>query len=290
MSAAVHTRELSIAAPGAELVARLFEPETGATGLPVLLCGATGVRQRFYTAFAEWLCEQGHPVMSFDYRGIGDSLHGVSVRNSRVRKQDWGELDMPAALDTLLTETGVGQAVLLGHSAGGQLVGLMPNHARLAGVVAVSGSSGYVANLYPRTRWAARLLFGLYMPMTGALLGYVPARIIGWGEDLPRGVARQWGYWCSSPGYVENDFGKSIAQHYYAEIQVPIVALNASDDPIATPANIDDLLRLFPNAPQTKRSLQPHRFGLARIGHIDMFRRRCSVLWPEVLAAIRTFA
>ena len=43
---------------------------------PVLICPATGITQHFYQAFAEWLTTQGYDVLSFDFRGIGRSLHG----------------------------------------------------------------------------------------------------------------------------------------------------------------------------------------------------------------------
>ena len=39
----------------------------------MLICPATGVPQRFYFRFAAWLAAQGHTVLVFDYRGIGQS-------------------------------------------------------------------------------------------------------------------------------------------------------------------------------------------------------------------------
>ena len=37
---------------------------------------ATGITKNFYHTFAEWLNQQGYNVLSFDFRGIGQSLHG----------------------------------------------------------------------------------------------------------------------------------------------------------------------------------------------------------------------
>ena len=253
----------------------------------VLICGATGVRQRFYAAFAGWLAEQGYAVLTFDYRGIGDSLRGAHPRHSRARKQDWGEHDMPTALDALAQRHPGLPLFLVGHSVGGQLIGLMPNHGLLSGVVQVAASSGYVGGIRRPTRWAARLLLALYIPLTSRLFGYAPAKRIGWGEDLPPGIARQWARWCLRPGYVLNGFEREIREHYYDEFRAPIVSLTASDDPIATRANVDDLLRLFTRAPQHRRRLEPAGYGLKRIGHIDLFRPALSRLWPEVLAGLR---
>lgn len=270
---------------GLSLAASHFaHPEARAA---VLICGATGVRQRFYAAFASWLVEQGYAVLCFDYRGVGDSLQGAHPRSLKVRKQDWGELDMPAALDWLAQRYPGRPLLLLGHSAGGQLIGLMPNHGLLSGIVQVASSSGYVGNIRWPTRWAAQLLLSLYIPATGCLLGYTPAKRIGWGEDLPAGVARQWARWCLSPGYVLNGFEREIRHHYYDEVRAPICSIAASDDPIATADNVEDLLRLYTQAPLRRLRLEPARYGLRRIGHIDLFRPALARLWPEVLAALQ---
>ncbi|WP_411888294.1 alpha/beta fold hydrolase [Hydrocarboniphaga effusa] len=253
----------------------------------VLICGATGVRQRFYANFATWLASQGYAVLTFDYRGIGDSLHNAHPRQSRARKQHWGEYDMPAALDALAQRHPGVPLLLIGHSVGGQLVGLMPNHDRLDGVVQVASSSGYVGGIRMPTRWAARLLLALYVPATVRLLRYTPAKRIGWGEDLPAGVARQWARWCLRPGYVLNGFEHEVQHHYYDEFRAPIVSIAASDDPIATRRNVDDLLRLFTQAPQQRLCLEPNEFGLQRIGHVDWFRPALSRLWPEMLTGLQ---
>ncbi len=252
----------------------------------VLLCSATGVRQHFYAPFANWLAEHNYVVLTFDYRGIGKSLAGAHVRSVKTTKQDWGELDMPAALDWLAAAYPGVPLHLIGHSAGGQLIGLMPNFHKLTSVVQFAASSGYIANLRRPTRWIARFLLAGYIPLTAHCLGYVPAKLIGWGEDLPAMVATQWARWCLSPGYISNDFGREIKRHYYNDFDIPIRAIYACDDPIATQANIDDLLRLFPKALIRKIRLDPTQFGLQSIGHIDAFRPRLAVLWPQILAAL----
>ncbi|MDB5985606.1 MAG: putative alpha/beta hydrolase [Nevskia sp.] len=284
-TSAASYRSVTIQAAGAALAGRFYRATAAASSEPILLCSATGVTQGFYTAFAEWLAAKGYSVLTFDYRGIGESLSERHVKFSAARKQDWGQLDMPAALDCLLAETGASHAHLIGHSAGGQLFGLMPNHAKIRSVLAVASSTGYVGGLRAPTRWAARALLSLFIPISCAVLGYAPSKIIGWGEDLPRGVALQWSRWCLRPGYVENDFGAAIKTHYYREVAAPIVAIHAADDPIATSANVADLLRLFPRATKRSQQIEPAEFGLQSIGHIDIFRRRCAAAWPKLLPA-----
>ena len=120
-----------------------FLQATGASGgLPVLLSPATGVKQHFYLRFARWLAAQGHDVLVFDYRGIGLSLHGP-LKDCRATLAEWGQLDQVAALDWLVARTGVPGVVLVGHSAGGQMIGLLPNHQRVARLVGVAASTGW---------------------------------------------------------------------------------------------------------------------------------------------------
>ena len=55
-----------------------------------------------------------------------------------------------------------------------------------------------------------------------------------------------------------------------------------TDDPIATPENVDDMLRLYQNASVTRHRIDPRAYGLKRIAHIDFFRTRNATLWPMV--------
>jgi predicted alpha/beta hydrolase len=194
---------------------------------------------------------------------------------------------MPAALDWLRQRTGAERIDLIGHSAGAQLVGLMPNRESLRRVVMVAGSTGYVGSIRMPMRLMAEFILRVYLPLTATVLGYSPARRIGLGEDLPAGVARQWARWCRKPGYIENAFGREVSRAGYDQFRIPIFALHASDDPIATPANVQDLLRLFPQAPKETRLVEPRSFGYPSIGHIDYFRRSRSQIWPLVTQWLR---
>jgi predicted alpha/beta hydrolase len=275
------------AADGTLLGGRFYPAAEARRSNPVLLCPATGVSQRFYGPFARWLAQQGSDVLTFDYRGIGASLRETHVRLSPARKQDWGQLDMPAALDWLRQRSGADAVDLVGHSAGGQLIGLMPNHAAIRRVLMVSASSGHVWGLRMPYRIVAYGYLRVYLPVTARLLGYSPSHAIGMGEDLPAGVARQWSRWCLGRGYVANEFGRGITRHYYDEFRAPILSLYSNDDSIATPRNVDDLLRLFPSAPKQTVCLDPRAFGFKGFGHVDFFRTSRAAAWPLALDWLR---
>jgi predicted alpha/beta hydrolase len=264
-----------------------FLPASGSTpGLPVLLSPATGVRQQFYLRFASWLAAQGHDVMVFDYRGIGLSLQG-RLQDSQATLAEWGQQDQVAALDWLLQRTGSEQVALLGHSAGGQMMGLLPNHERVARVVGVSASTGWFRGMRLGFRIPAWAVLRGLIPMGILLKGYGPCSAVGLGEDLPATVARQWGQWCAAGGYASNAVRGQPAKDFHAKVRTPITVLRATDDDIATTATVADLLRLYPNAPRDVKPLAPADFGYQSIGHIDFFRPTRDRLWPVMAAALR---
>jgi predicted alpha/beta hydrolase len=248
----------------------------------VLICGATGIRQHLYFNFCQWLNDSGYSALCFDYRGIGQSLH-KPLSQVTAKKQDWGELDMPAALEWLAQKNPRIPLHLVGHSAGGQLIGLMPNHAKLSSVVQVGSSTGFVNNIRFPDRLMAKFLLCFYGPVMARILGYVPIKVLGWGEDLPLGVAQQWAQWCLNPGYVSNSFGNDIKAHFYDDFKAPILSIAATDDAIATEANIDAMLCLFPNAKTKQIRVAPEDYGLKEIGHIDFFRSKSQKMWPLII-------
>lgn len=273
-------------ADGERLHGHFLPASGGEPGLPVLVCPATGVKQHFYLRFAAWLAAQGHDVLVFDYRGIGLSLRG-RLKDSRATLAEWGQLDQAAALDWLLARTGQAQAVLLGHSAGGQMIGLLPNHHRVARLVGVSASTGWFGSMRPAFRLKAHFGLRFLLPVGTLFKGYAPAAAVGLGENLPAAVARQWGQWCVAGGYAVNAIRGRPEQDFHAEVQTPITVLHAEDDDIANPGSVADLFRTLPAAPKQALRVKPARHGLKRLGHIDWFRSSHQAVWPLMARAIR---
>lgn len=255
-------------------------------GLPVLLAPATGVKQHFYLRFARWLAAQGHDVLVFDYRGIGLSLHGP-LADCKATLAQWGQRDQVAALDWLLARTGSEKAVLLGHSAGGQMIGLLPNHDRIDRLVGVSASTGWFKGMRLAFALKARLgLLGL-MPLGIRLKGYAPTSAIGLGENLPAEVARQWGQWCAAGGYATNAVRNRPEDDFHADVRSFVTVLYAEDDDIATAATVADLMRTLPAAPRQILRVSPQEHGLPTLGHLDWFRQSHQAVWPLLARAVR---
>lgn len=267
-----------------------FYPKNASTSvaqkLPILIGAATGIKQGFYQKFAEYLASQGHDVFTFDFRGIGDSLY-EAIAQSKATITDWGRYDLPAALETLLTKAQAPQAILLGHSAGGQLLGLMHNHNKVAKVVAVAGSSGNLKGLKGRTKLMAPLMFNVVFPASSLLKGFAATKMFGMGENLPKGVGAEWRRFCSRPGYAINALGNSVHTHFYDAIQTPIVSIHASDDEIATERNVKDFLSTFPTTQTDLITLKPSDYGYKHIGHMAMFKASHHKLWSVIERELR---
>ena len=272
-------------ADGQRLQGHFFAARGDAAAQPVLISPATGVRQQFYWRFADWLASQGHATLVFDYRGIGLSLDG-RLADSRARLVDWGLLDQVAALQWLLARSGAAQVVLVGHSAGGQMIGLLPIHDRISRVVGVAASTGWFGGMRLAFRLKAWFGLRLLVPIGTLFRGYAPTAWLGLGENLPAQVARQWGQWCAAGGYATNAVRAGLATDFHAAVRTPLIVLHAEDDDIANPTTVRDLLRTLPGSPRATLRVKPSDHGLRGIGHLDWFRQSHQALWPLLRRAV----
>ncbi len=262
------------------LAATVYRPKDEVKAA-VMIAPATGIKRQFYHNFATYLAASGFGVITFDNEGIGESL------SSNLAKCDaslisWGRHDMPAVLDALQDEFADATYHLIGHSAGGQLIGLMTNYKALTSVFNVACSSGQIKNMDMPYKLKAMGFMDAFIPLTNLTLGYTPADKIGMGEPLPRGVARQWREWCNGAGYIKTAFGKSIHTHFYDELDMPALWLGFSDDEIANSKNIDDMIRVFSKMPVEKYYFDPEEFGLNSIGHMRYFSSKTNAKVPQL--------
>ena len=262
------------------LAATVYRPKDEVKAA-LMIAPATGIKRQFYHNFATYLAASGFGVLTFDNEGIGESLSS-DLAKCDASLISWGRHDMPAALDALQDEFSDVTYHLIGHSAGGQLIGLMPNYKALTSVFNVACSSGQIKNMDMPYKLKAMGFMDAFIPLTNLTFGYTPADKIGMGEPLPRGVARQWREWCNGAGYIKTDFGKSIHTHFYDEIDIPALWLGFSDDEIANSKNIDDMIRVFSKMPVEKRFFEPKEFGLNSIGHMRYFSSKTNAKAPQL--------
>jgi predicted alpha/beta hydrolase len=273
----IHTIELQ---SGAGLVLRTFEP-AGAPLAAVVLPSAMGVTQNFYARFAEWLAARGYLAATFDYRGIGQSAP-ASLRGFEIDIRDWATQDCAAVIDFMKARAPQLPLYWVGHSLGGQLLGLIPNRERIDRVVTIATGNGYWLENSWQTRRFVWWLWFVIAPLALRVVGYFPGKRLRKVGDLPRGVMAQWRRWCLNREYVVGVEGES-ARRSYASVRTPMLSLSFTDDEMMSEQGIRSMHRLYANAPIEYRRIAPRDVGAPRIGHFGFFRSQFeSTLWPLV--------
>jgi predicted alpha/beta hydrolase len=278
----VNPAPFTLRAPdGRELAAHWFAaPERRAV---IVLSGATGIPQSFYFKLAQYAADRGYDVLVYDYRGIGLSAP-PDLAAEPARMSDWGLLDMRAALDAGAERAQGLPIATLGHSVGGQFLGLLKNHSLASAHVQIATSVGYWRWEEAPFKYLAWWFWRVHGPLMLAIKGYIPSGG-GWaGLPLPRGVYEEWRRWCLRTDHFGPDLPIYLSDHVFAEIRAPLLNVGFTDDPIATRRTVDELNRFYPNAARESRWYSPAEAGSKRIGHEGFFAsRHRDTLWRPVL-------
>ena len=221
------------------LGASLFLPR-GAKRHGVLINSAAAVPRRLYRGFAGYLARRGCAVLTYDYRGIGDSRQKSLVGYNQLKSldgfkaslSDWAALDATAAVNWMRERYKTLPLNYVGHSFGGQALGLLANNTEVSRALLIAAQAGYWKLMAVPERYRIfALLSCVGIPLT-ELLGYTPGWA-GFGEDLPRGVFQQWLRWVRSPRYLFDD-PHLLALQNFPNYHGALRALCLSDDPWAT--------------------------------------------------------
>ncbi|MFN8349113.1 MAG: alpha/beta fold hydrolase [Spirosomataceae bacterium] len=244
----------------------------------------TGMRKEFYANFARYLAENGFIVCLWEYRGMGRSRPLLKEEFTCITMQDWA-IDMRAVLDFLDTRYPDWPKLMIGHSIGGQLLGLLPNHQKLKGMLMLNSSTGTWWHHTLPYRFKSYYFFNVLTPLLVPFAGYLPAKRLRIMEDLPGGLILEWREWCNSENYLFDFLGKSIGQHFYGDIQMPIKAYWTTDDPIANAVTVPALLRHFRKADIMTEAVRPADLATKRLGHFGLFSRKMKAgFWTKAVA------
>jgi predicted alpha/beta hydrolase len=245
----------------------------------IVIASATGVPQGFYKHFALAANEQGFNVLTFDYRGIGQSAPR-SLKGYKVNYLDWARQDLAAAVnwahDTQLP------VYVVGHSYGGHAVGLLPNHSKIEGAYVFGTGAGWAGWMPKFERLKVLFMWHVIAPLIVSRKGYLAWSMLGMGEDLPKGVYEQWKHWCSYPRYFFDDPKMKRVADQFQNYQKTLIAVNATDDKWAQPASRDAFMSGYTKANVIKKTVAPAELGLSSIDHMGYFRRHASALWQPI--------
>ncbi|HEY6896465.1 MAG TPA: alpha/beta fold hydrolase [Rhodocyclaceae bacterium] len=262
--------------------------EVGAARPLAIINPATSVRCRYYAPFAAYLHGHGFDVISYDYRGIGES-RPASLRGFKASWVDWGRLDFEAVLNHAAADF-PGQPIhVVAHSIGGFIIGLAPSCQRIARIFTMGSQFAYWRDYEPRQRFGMLLKWHVLMPLVTELLGYFPAKRLGWMEDTPKGVVRNWSvsHRRFEQRWRQPAEGQRAMQHF-AAVTAPILAVSASDDQFGTVAAIERLLGYYSGSPHRHVRIAPAMIGESELGHFSFFHSRFERrLWPLPLHWLR---
>jgi predicted alpha/beta hydrolase len=265
------------ATDGYSLSATLFLPR-GAKSHAVLINSATAVPRKIYRGFAGYLARRGCAVLTYDYRGIGDSRQKAmvgynqpkSLAGFKASMSDWAALDVTSAVAWMRQRYHHLPLNYVGHSFGGQVLGLLPNNKEISRALLIAAQAGYWKLMAAPERYRVYAMLNFVgLPLT-RLLGYAP----GWsgiGQDLPKGVFEQWVGWVMSERYLFTD-PKLPGLSNFANYKGAMRALCMADDPWATRPAVGLLCSGFSSIEPEILTITPADIGASKIGHFGFFR------------------
>ncbi len=245
----------------------------------VIINTATSVRCRYYFRFATFLFRHGFDVITYDYRGIGESSP-ARLRGFDVCWIDWGRLDFDAVL-RYAEQSFSGQPIyIVAHSIGGYVLGLAESNHRIRRIFTMGAQYAYRGDYAAHARLRMLVRWHVAMPLLTVLFGYFPGKKLGWLEDTPKGIVRDWIF---SRERLEDAWrGRSAARYpdtqalvqQFAAVTAPTLAVSVTDDEFGTLPAVERLLAYFSGSPRMHLRISPQSIAEPSIGHFGFFHSR----------------
>jgi len=180
MSAIVQTDSRLIATNRGYGIASTFFHAGGEVQGLILIVPAMGVAQRFYAPLSTWLASRGFLVATFDYFGIGLSRKS-DLASIDISITDWARHDCEAMIEALAKASPGKPLYWIGHSLGGQILGLVPNRERISKMITIACGSGYWLENPLSLRLKVWWLWYIAAPLSIRLFGYFPSKAVAQG-------------------------------------------------------------------------------------------------------------
>ncbi len=249
-----------------------------------IIHGATGVPYHYYRHFAEWLCKtKSAHVLIYDYRD-NNLRKAEALRASKTTMADWGLKDQPAALDYVLREFPDLSLHTIGHSLGGFCMPFHTNNHKIVSHTGVNSGAAYWKK-HPWSFMIQTVLFWFLLgPLVVKILGFLPGQVLGMKSHIPEGVYWQWRRWCTNEQFYEPEWGKTLPIPNLDTFKGKLKLIASEDDKLIPPPRVKYLQKFFPSAKETHfEILSPKRYGLKSIGHITIFSKKNSKVWPDII-------
>lgn len=266
---------------GNTVTASVYETSKNAM---LIIASATGVKQGFYKKIADFISVNGVSVITFDYSGIGFSLK-QPIKQLQNNAADWGKNDLEAVIKYTKENYPNAKITLLGHSIGGQLIGLAKSASQVQKLILIAAQSGYWKLWKGSNKLKMWFNWHILFPTLINFFGYMPSKKISGMENLPKNVAKQWSSWGKKPNYL---FDEVLAQDlYFKNISVKTLAISIENDFYAPQKAVNWLTAKYENADIKKIHLNPNDYNTKDIGHFGIFSSKFETnLWKLLLEEI----
>lgn len=265
------------------LSATLFDDNS--SEIVLIIASATGVKQEYYSKFAKYAENNGITVITFDYNGIGHSLKSP-IAELKTDAADWGSNDLESIIQYVINNYPKSKKVIIGHSIGGQIIGLAKSSNKLDKIVLIAAQSGYWKYWKGIERIKMWLNWYILFPFLVLTFGYLKSKKISGMENLPKNVANQWRNWGKNRDYIFSD--KSISETFYETIETDITAYSIDDDAFAPKEAVKWMTEKYKNAKIKSVHLNPIDFQTNKIGHFGIFKDRFkNTIWTQILNEIK---
>lgn len=271
---------------GYRLGGHLWLPQENRHGT-VIVNPATGVVARYYHRYARFLTGQGFAVVTYDYRGIGDS-RPERLRELRMEWRHWGEQDFDAVVRWARSRDPQGKLSVVGHSIGGFLPGFAASAPQVDRILAIGGQYAFWRNYRSTKRLGLLWRWHVVMPALTMGLGYFPGKRLGWLEDLPAGVALEWSFRRRRMESSYPAHERAAILHRFAAVRAPILSIALADDEYGTRAAVRAGLDYYTGAERIQAEVLPADLGFDAVGHFSMFHdRHAERFWPDTVRWLR---
>jgi predicted alpha/beta hydrolase len=270
-------------------------PRSSHPARPVVIINpATSVRCKYYFRFAFFLFEHDFDVITYDYRGIGESRPST-LRGFDACWIDWGRLDFEAVLQHAERSYSSQPILVVAHSIGGFLLGFAQSNRLIRRVFTVGAQYAYWGDYAAGVKLRMVLKWHVVMPLITLVWGYFPGKMIGWLEDTPSGVVWDWVF--SRKRFEDARRGRSFARYpdrrwlvrQFETVTAPTVAVSLTDDEFGTVSAVERLLEYFTQSATTHIRISPQSIGEPAIGHFGFFHSRFKEkLWQIPLEWLRS--
>lgn len=246
----------------------------------LIINAALAVSQKYYEKFALYLNSRHITVYTYDYSNFGKSK-SKDMPQYKPGMTEWAEKDFPALLDYAKTHHPNTPISVLGHSFGGQIIGLgYSQEANISSMVLVASQIGHPKYWTGAWRIQMYFLWYFFLPLVNRLFGKTP-QWAGLGGEVSKEPILEWSKWGRSSDYLFSHLNDSKKEKY-SQLDIPLLSYSFTDDNYAPLKGVNALLAKYKNALVEQKHLSPQEVGLKEIGHFGFFRSALqSAFWEQ---------